>query len=142
MFKHLNIENTIFRNYWTFWPYFYVRAIPGGAIQEYVERKGLTVVPAFTGHGIGSYFHGPPDIFSCRNSYPGTMSPGMTFTVEPIGTGPFISFLTYEGYLEFIRPMEELIEWSITGGVQWESESQIVHLWLCGRVKVTDRSSK
>ena len=42
------------------------------------------MVPAFTGHGIGSYFHGPPDIFACRNSYPGMMRPGMTFTIEPI----------------------------------------------------------
>ena len=26
-------------------------------------------VPAFTGHGIGSYFHGPPDIYHCRLQY-------------------------------------------------------------------------
>ena len=42
------------------------------------------VVPAFIGHGIGSYFHGPPDIYHCWNSYPGTMEPGMTFTIEPV----------------------------------------------------------
>lgn len=33
---------------------------------ELVARKaGFTVVPCFTGHGIGSYFHGPPDIYHC-----------------------------------------------------------------------------
>ena len=41
-------------------------------------------MPAFTGHGIGHYFHGPPDIYHCANRYPGAMLPGMTFTVEPI----------------------------------------------------------
>ena len=56
----------------------------GNAVQDFVTSQGLSVVPAFTGHGIGSYFHGPPDIFACRNSYPGTMTPGMTFTIEPI----------------------------------------------------------
>lgn len=52
---------------------------------EYVARKtGFTIVPCFTGHGIGSYFHGPPDIFHCYNDYPGKMQAGMTFTIEPV----------------------------------------------------------
>jgi len=55
----------------------------GAAVQRTVQAAGLAVIPAFTGHGIGSYFHGPPDIFPCRNSYPGLMQPGQTFTVEP-----------------------------------------------------------
>lgn len=58
----------------------------GQAIQEYCGREAggrFRPVPAFTGHGIGEYFHGPPDIFACRNSYPGHMEAGMTFTVEP-----------------------------------------------------------
>lgn len=55
----------------------------GGSIEKYVSGQGYRVIPAFTGHGIGEYFHGPPDIYPCRNSYPGVMLPGMTFTVEP-----------------------------------------------------------
>jgi len=55
----------------------------GAAIQSYVHQQGFRVIPAFTGHGIGTFFHGPPDIYPCRNSYPGRMKPGMTFTVEP-----------------------------------------------------------
>lgn len=35
----------------------------------YIEHKaselGFNVVPCFTGHGIGNYFHGPPDIYHC-----------------------------------------------------------------------------
>ena len=26
------------------------------------EKRGFGIIPAFCGHGIGSYFHGPPDI--------------------------------------------------------------------------------
>ncbi|XP_071446369.1 methionine aminopeptidase 1D, mitochondrial [Hetaerina americana] len=52
---------------------------------EYVARKnGVTIIPAFIGHGIGSYFHGPPDIYHTYNDYPGKMEAGMTFTVEPV----------------------------------------------------------
>lgn len=35
----------------------------GGFVQYRANQLGYQVVPAFTGHGIGSYFHGPPDIF-------------------------------------------------------------------------------
>ena len=38
----------------------------GGAVQKYVRDEGFNIIPAFTGHGIGSYFHGPPDIYCCR----------------------------------------------------------------------------
>lgn len=35
----------------------------GKTIQNKARSLGFAVVPAFVGHGIGSYFHGPPDIF-------------------------------------------------------------------------------
>ena len=38
----------------------------GTAIENLARKSGLRVVPAFTGHGIGRYFHGPPDIYHCR----------------------------------------------------------------------------
>ncbi|KAJ0182419.1 hypothetical protein K1T71_001788 [Dendrolimus kikuchii] len=56
----------------------------GAQIQRHARFNGLTVLPAFIGHGIGEYFHGPPDIYHCRNRYPGLMRPGMTFTIEPV----------------------------------------------------------
>lgn len=56
-----------------------------GSEVELVARKaGFTVVSCFTGHGIGSYFHGPPDIYHCYNNYPGKMKTGMVFTIEPV----------------------------------------------------------
>jgi len=58
----------------------------GYGIEKKATELGYTVIPAFLGHGIGSYFHGPPEIFHTRNNYPGKMRPGMTFTIEPILT--------------------------------------------------------
>ncbi|KAL0901379.1 hypothetical protein ABMA27_006655 [Loxostege sticticalis] len=55
----------------------------GAKIYSHAKRNGLTVLPAFVGHGIGKYFHGPPEIHHSRNRYPGLMKPGMTFTIEP-----------------------------------------------------------
>jgi len=57
----------------------------GDAIYRHAFKSGFTVVPAFTGHGIGSYFHGPPDVYHVPNPwYRRTMAEGMTFTIEPI----------------------------------------------------------
>ncbi|XP_063239102.1 methionine aminopeptidase 1D, mitochondrial isoform X2 [Bacillus rossius redtenbacheri] len=56
----------------------------GEEIEDTARAAGLTVVPAFAGHGIGTYFHGPPDIYHCYNSYEGRMAAGMTFTIEPV----------------------------------------------------------
>ncbi|XP_058122010.1 methionine aminopeptidase 1D, mitochondrial [Anopheles ziemanni] len=58
----------------------------GKSIEKYAKRKKLNVMPAFLGHGIGSYFHGPPNIFHFDNDFPGVMLPGMTFTIEPVLT--------------------------------------------------------
>lgn len=58
----------------------------GFCIQEKAEKLGFQIIPSFIGHGIGSYFHGPPDIYHMKNNYPGRMESGMTFTIEPILT--------------------------------------------------------
>lgn len=34
----------------------------GKVAEETAVNQGYTILPAFGGHGIGSYFHGPPDI--------------------------------------------------------------------------------
>ncbi|TDG47311.1 hypothetical protein AWZ03_006304 [Drosophila navojoa] len=56
----------------------------GKYIQRYCEEHQLESVSAFIGHGIGSYFHGPPEIYHYDNEVPGKMQAGMTFTIEPI----------------------------------------------------------
>ncbi|KAH8306735.1 hypothetical protein KR044_011620, partial [Drosophila immigrans] len=56
----------------------------GKRIQQFCHENKLESVGAFIGHGIGSYFHGPPEIYHYANDVPGEMHPGMTFTIEPI----------------------------------------------------------
>lgn len=59
----------------------------GKAIEKIAIQNDHRVVASITGHGIGTYFHGPPVIFhSSVHSYPGIMKPGMVFTVEPVIT--------------------------------------------------------
>ncbi|XP_057381238.1 methionine aminopeptidase 1D, mitochondrial-like isoform X2 [Daphnia carinata] len=55
----------------------------GAVIEACARKHGFRVVPAFTGHGIGSYFHGAPDIYHFKNTVPGLMEAGQTFTIEP-----------------------------------------------------------
>jgi len=61
----------------------FIRKI-GHAIHKHARSQDCTTVPIFLGHGIGDFFHGPPDIFHCLNNYPGRMVPGMVFTIEPV----------------------------------------------------------
>ena len=39
--------------------------VAGNEVELVARKAGFTVVPCFTGHGIGTYFHGPPDIYHC-----------------------------------------------------------------------------
>ncbi len=45
----------------------------GSLIYEHARKYGFNVVPVFIGHGIGSYFHGPPDIYHFPSKYPGKL---------------------------------------------------------------------
>jgi methionyl aminopeptidase len=57
----------------------------GGAIQEYVEGEGCSVVRDFVGHGIGRKFHDAPQVkhYGKRGTGDRVRS-GMTFTIEPM----------------------------------------------------------
>jgi len=57
----------------------------GGAIQEYVEGEGCSVVRDFVGHGIGRKFHDAPQVkhYGKRGTGERVRS-GMTFTIEPM----------------------------------------------------------
>jgi methionyl aminopeptidase len=57
----------------------------GHAIQTYAEAQGCSVVREYCGHGIGRVFHEDPQVL--HYGRPGTgmeLSPGMTFTIEPM----------------------------------------------------------
>jgi methionyl aminopeptidase len=55
------------------------------AIQQYVERKGLSVVREYTGHGIGRQMHEDPQIPNFGNPGEGpVLAEGMTLALEPM----------------------------------------------------------
>ncbi|KAH9489669.1 Methionine aminopeptidase 1D, mitochondrial [Bulinus truncatus] len=58
----------------------------GEIIYDTAKAAGFEVIPFFCGHGIGKYFHGPPDIVHvpCDMVGDDRMLEGMTFTIEPI----------------------------------------------------------
>lgn len=57
-----------------------------GAIQDYVEGEGCSVVREFTGHGIGKTFHADPQVphYRAPELKRVILKPGMTFTIEPM----------------------------------------------------------
>ncbi len=57
----------------------------GHVIQRHAEGHGYSVVRAFVGHGVGVYFHEPPDIRHYGEPHTGLpLRPGMIFTIEPM----------------------------------------------------------
>ncbi|GIY84737.1 methionine aminopeptidase 1D, mitochondrial [Caerostris extrusa] len=56
----------------------------GKTISKLARNQGFSVVPAFTGHGIGSSFHCQPEILHFDNEERGQMLKGMIFTIEPV----------------------------------------------------------
>jgi len=56
-----------------------------GAIQDYAEGQGCSVVREYMGHGVGLDFHEPPHVPHYRSRLGKTpLAPGMTLTVEPM----------------------------------------------------------
>ncbi|MFO0661711.1 MAG: type I methionyl aminopeptidase [Polyangiaceae bacterium] len=57
----------------------------GGAIQEFAEGEGCSVVREYVGHGIGRRFHEPPSVQHFGKMGSGMrLKAGMIFTIEPM----------------------------------------------------------
>jgi len=56
----------------------------GEAIEDYATSQGCSVVNQFVGHGVGVHFHEAPEIPHHYNNLNILMTPGMTFTIEPM----------------------------------------------------------
>ncbi|CAK8162288.1 methionine aminopeptidase [Candidatus Xenohaliotis californiensis] len=55
------------------------------ATQSHVEKHGYSVVRDYCGHGIGKFFHGPPNVPFYGKPTTGTvLKEGMFFTIEPM----------------------------------------------------------
>ena len=56
-----------------------------GAIQDYAESRGYSVVREYVGHGVGRQMHEDPQIPNFRQGKRGPqLKPGMTFALEPM----------------------------------------------------------
>ena len=57
----------------------------GAAIQQYVEKRGYSVVRQFVGHGIGTQLHEAPEVPNFGTQGRGVrLMPGMTLAIEPM----------------------------------------------------------
>ncbi len=57
----------------------------GHAIQTHAEGNRFSVVREYCGHGIGTFFHGEPQVLHYGKPGTGTeLKPGMVFTIEPM----------------------------------------------------------
>ncbi len=57
----------------------------GHAIQSYAESERCSVVRDFCGHGVGRFFHEPPNVLHYGRRGEGhELKPGMIFTIEPM----------------------------------------------------------
>mgnify|MGYP006283492533 CR=1 FL=1 len=56
----------------------------GRTIEDYATSRGCSVVNEFVGHGIGIEFHEPPQVPHHYNTVGIELTPGMTFTIEPM----------------------------------------------------------
>jgi methionyl aminopeptidase len=56
-----------------------------GAIQDYAEARGFSVVREYVGHGVGRQMHEEPQIPNYRSGKRGSLlKPGMTLAIEPM----------------------------------------------------------
>ncbi len=57
-----------------------------GAIEDYIQTQGFSVVEEYTGHGVGRNLHEEPAVFNFRTrQLPNVkLVPGMTLAIEPI----------------------------------------------------------
>jgi methionyl aminopeptidase len=56
----------------------------GKVIEEVAAAHDCSVVNIFVGHGVGLYFHEPPQIPHHLNRIDVPLVEGMTFTIEPM----------------------------------------------------------
>lgn len=73
----------------------------GEIIENHAKSRGFSSVKDFVGHGIGQTYHEPPQILHYKNSEPSIrLSPGMTFTIEPmINVGlPYVNVDRVDGW--------------------------------------------
>ena len=94
----------------------------GEAIQNYIEKKGFSVVRDFCGHGIGKVFHESPNILHYGKKGEGMkLHEGMIFTVEPmINSGNFETKTLKDGWTAVTKDKSLSAQFEHTVGVTKE----------------------
>ena len=92
----------------------------GETIQNYVEKKGFSVVRDFCGHGIGTVFHEYPNILHYGKKNTGQeLKPGMTFTIEPmINEGKYEVKLLNDGWTAVTKDKSLSAQFEHTVGIK------------------------
>ena len=88
----------------------------GAAIQRFVEDSHCSVVREYCGHGIGRGFHEDPQVLHYGTTGTGAvLSPGMTFTIEPmVNAGKRDVRLLPDGWTVITRDHSLSAQWEHT----------------------------
>ncbi len=94
----------------------------GYTIQEYVEKKGFSVVRDFCGHGIGQSFHLEPNVLHFGKKGSGEkLTEGMIFTIEPmINAGKFETKTLNDGWTVVTKDKSLSAQFEHTVGITKE----------------------
>ena len=94
----------------------------GYTIQEYVEKKGFSVVRDFCGHGIGQSFHLEPSVLHFGKKGSGEkLTEGMIFTIEPmINAGKFETKTLNDGWTAVTKDKSLSAQFEHTVGITKE----------------------
>jgi len=91
----------------------------GYAIQNYAEKHRYSIVRDFCGHGIGKFFHGPPNVMHYGEKGQGTvLEEGMIFTIEPmVNAGSYETKILDDGWTAVTRDRSLSAQFEHTIGV-------------------------
>ena len=91
----------------------------GEAIQNYVEKKGFSVVRDFCGHGIGEVFHKEPNVLHYGIKDVGKkLEVGMIFTIEPmINEGAYETKVLNDGWTAVTKDKKLSAQFEHTIGI-------------------------
>ena len=94
----------------------------GSTIQNYVEKRGYSIVRDFCGHGIGKKFHEDPNVLHYGKKGTGAkLEPGMIFTIEPmVNEGNYETKVLNDGWTAVTKDKKLSAQFEHTVGIKNE----------------------
>jgi len=92
----------------------------GSTIQNYVEKRGFSIVRDFCGHGIGKKFHKEPNVLHYGKKGTGAkLEPGMIFTIEPmVNEGSYETKVLNDGWTAVTKDKKLSAQFEHTVGIK------------------------